>query len=155
VDVVIELTGRGAPGLDRPGSVVLVWRANPPVGWALPGGFVDYGETVERAAVREAAEETGLAVELVALLGVYSDPKRDDRQHNLSAVFVARAQGQPQAGDDAARVGVFALDELPEPLCFDHALILQHYRQWRAGLRPAAPVQTQTQEEPAWTPIAS
>lgn len=137
VDVVIELTGRGEPG-----PVVLVWRANPPLGWALPGGFVDYGETVERAAVREAAEETGLAVELVGLIGVYSDPRRDRRQHNLSAVFAGRALGEPRAGDDAARVGVFPLEALPAPLCFDHALILEHYRQWRAGLRPAAPVQT-------------
>jgi ADP-ribose pyrophosphatase YjhB (NUDIX family) len=103
---------------------------------------VDYGETVEHAATREAAEETGLAVELVALLGVYSDPRRDQRQHNLSVVFAGRAMGSPIAGDDAARVGVFPLEALPAPLCFDHALILDHYRQWRAGLRPAALVQT-------------
>ncbi len=137
VDVVIELGGRGEPG-----PVVLIERAGEPRGWALPGGFVDYGESVERAARREAAEETGLEVELVALLGVYSDPRRDQRQHNLSAVFAARAMGEPKAGDDAAGVGVFGLDELPEALCFDHGLILAHYRQWRAGLRPAAPVQS-------------
>lgn len=137
VDVIIELTGRGETG-----PVVLIERKNPPRGWALPGGFVDYGESMEQAAVREAAEETGLRVELVALLGVYSDPRRDPRQHNLSAVFAARAGGEPQAGDDAAGVGVFALDKLPEALCFDHGLILAHYRKWRAGQRPAAPVQT-------------
>lgn len=148
VDVIIELAGAGEPG-----PVVLVWRANPPRGWALPGGFVDYGESVEQAARREAAEETGLAVELAALIGVYSDPRRDARQHNLSVAFAARATGAPQAGSDAARVGVFPLRDLPSPLCFDHALILEHYRQWRAGLRPAAPAQTP--EEQAWTPSAS
>lgn len=135
VDVVVEL--RDLPG--RP--VVLIERANPPIGWALPGGFVDYGESLEEAARREAAEETGLAVELVALLGVYSSPGRDPRQHTLSAVFTGRAAGVPRAGSDAAGVRAFAPERPPEPLCFDHGLILTHYRQWRAGQRPAAPVQ--------------
>jgi 8-oxo-dGTP diphosphatase len=134
VDVVIELRSPGRP-------VVLVRRANPPHGWALPGGFVDYGESLEQAAVREAVEETGLAVELVALLGAYSDPGRDPRQHNLSVVFVGRAAGEPRGGDDAAAARAFGLEELPEPLCFDHGLIMDHYRHWRAGLRPGAPVQ--------------
>ncbi len=138
VDIVIELgQGQGR----APGPIVLIERANPPLGWALPGGFVEYGESMERAARREAAEETGLAVELLALLGVYSRPERDPRQHNLSAVFAARAWGAPRAGSDAARARVFALDNLPAPLCFDHALIIEHYRAWRAGLRPAAPAQ--------------
>jgi ADP-ribose pyrophosphatase YjhB (NUDIX family) len=134
VDLVIELARPGRP-------IVLVERANPPHGWALPGGFVDYGESLEQAAVREAAEETGLAVELVAVLGVYSDPARDPRQHNLSVVFAARAQGEPSGGSDAAQARAFALDRLPWPLCFDHQLIVNHYRRWRDGLRPGAPVQ--------------
>ncbi len=134
VDLVIELARPGRP-------IVLVERANPPHGWALPGGFVDYGESLEQAAVREAAEETGLEVELVAVLGAYSDPGRDPRQHNLSVVFAARAQGEPRGGSDAAQARAFALDRLPGPLCFDHQLIVNHYRRWRHGLRPGAPVQ--------------
>jgi len=136
VDVVIELYEQGDPP-----PIVLIERRNPPRGWALPGGFVDYGETMEAAARREALEETGLKVELLALLGVYSDPRRDKRQHNLSAVFVARAQGTPQAGDDAAGLGVFSAGDPPRPLCFDHELILSHYLAWRRGERPASPVQ--------------
>lgn len=136
VDVVIELMGRGDPP-----PIVLIERRNPPRGWALPGGFVDYGETMESAARREAREETGLEVELLALLGVYSDPRRDQRQHNVSAVFVGRAGGSPQAGDDAAGLGLFSAEAPPRPLCFDHELILAHYLAWRRGQRPAAPVQ--------------
>lgn len=138
VDIIIELERPGKP-------IVLVKRANPPHGWALPGGFVDYGESLEQAARREAAEETGLRVELVAVLGAYSDPARDPRQHNLSVVFTARAEGEPKGGDDAAEAQAFALDRLPEPLCFDHGLILDHYRRWRAGERPGAPVQEGSQ----------
>ncbi len=134
VDLVIELARPGRP-------IVLVQRANPPHGWALPGGFVDYGESLEQAAVREAAEETGLSVELVAVLGAYSDPQRDPRQHNLSVVFVGRAHGEPLGGSDAAQAAAFAPDELPPRLCFDHGLIISHYLLWRAGLRPGAPVQ--------------
>ena len=139
VDVIIEL---GA-GPERP--IVLIQRKNEPRGWALPGGFVDYGESLERAAAREAAEETGLAVELIALLGVYSRPERDPRQHNLSVVFVARAEGQPRAGSDAGGAGVFDPENLPQPLCFDHDLIVEHYRAWRQGRRPAAPIQSWSQ----------
>jgi len=120
VDLVIEL-------VDRPGRpIVLIERRNPPHGHALPGGFVDLGETVEDAARREALEETGLEVELGGLFGVYSDPDRDPRGHTVSIVYLARAHGEPRAGDDAARVLVTGLDALPR-LAFDHARILADY----------------------------
>ena len=118
--------------VDRPGHpVVLIERANPPYGWAVPGGFVDVGESLEKAAVREAKEETSLDVRLVALLGIYSDPARDSRGHTVTAVYVAEACGTPQAADDARHVGVFSLDRLPSPLAFDHALILEDFRRYR------------------------
>ena len=120
VDIVIACPG---------GSVVLIERRNEPHGWALPGGFVDYGETLENAAIREAKEETGLEVELTGLLGVYSDPDRDPRQHTLAVVYTARAVDLAAlgAGDDAAKAQVFSLDALPAPLCFDHGRILEDY----------------------------
>jgi 8-oxo-dGTP diphosphatase len=118
VDLILELPGRG---------IVLIWRKNEPVGWALPGGFVDYGESLEQAAVREAEEEIGLRVELLRQFHTYSDPGRDPRQHTLSTVFLARAEGEPQSGDDAERVAVFPRDALPARLCFDHARILEDY----------------------------
>lgn len=139
VDIVIELAGG-----EGPGPIVLIQRANEPQGWALPGGFVDYGESVEQAAKREALEETGLQVELLALLGVYSQPGRDPRFHTQTTVFAARAEGSPKAGSDAAGLKLFGLKDLPQPICFDHGLILEHYGRWRAGKRPAAPIQ----EEP-------
>ena len=127
VDVIIETAD---------GRVVLVRRKNPPHGWALPGGFVDYGETLAAAARREAREETGLDVEITEMFHCYSDPRRDPRGHTVSTVFVGRASGDPTAGDDAAGVGTFALGELPE-LAFDHHLILSDYRAWRSsGRRP-------------------
>lgn len=120
VDVIIHVAGRG---------VVLVKRRNAPHGWALPGGFIDYGETAAQAAVREALEETGLRVELISLFGVYSDPARDPRQHTMTTVFIAVA-GNPDelaAGDDAAGVQVFAIGKWPEPVVFDHGRILDDY----------------------------
>lgn len=131
VDIIIEL-------MDRPyRPIVLIERLNPPYGWALPGGFVDYGETVENAAVREAAEETGLHIKLVEQFQVYSDPNRDPRQHTLSVVFLAMAKGEPFAGDDAKKLAAFELWDIPQNLCFDHERILRDYRYYREhGLRP-------------------
>jgi 8-oxo-dGTP diphosphatase len=125
VDLLIEL-------IDRPQRpLVLVERLNPPHGWALPGGFVDYGESVETAARREAHEETGLTVQLVELFHVYSQPDRDPRKHTLSVVFLARATGTPQAGDDAKHLQVFEPWQIPKNLCFDHDRILNDYLNYR------------------------
>ena len=118
VDVIIELQGEG---------VVLIKRKNPPLGWALPGGFVDYGETLEQAAVREALEETSLQVELTRQFHAYSDPQRDPRGHTITVVFTAKASGEPRAADDAQEIGVFQADALPSPLAFDHRQILTDY----------------------------
>lgn len=117
VDVIIE----------RDGGIVLIDRLNPPHGWALPGGFVEYGETVEQAAVREAREETGLDVELVRQFHTYSDPGRDPRQHTVAVVFIGRGTGALHPASDAAAVGVFPQGDLPGDLAFDHAAILDDY----------------------------
>jgi 8-oxo-dGTP diphosphatase len=117
VDIIIEIQE----------GIVLVKRKNPPYGWALPGGFVDYGESLEAAAVREAREETSIEVSNLRLLGCYSDPSRDDRMHTISAVYVADGCGHLQAADDAVHAEVFPLSGLPEHLCFDHSTILIDY----------------------------
>ena len=108
-------------------GIVLIKRKNPPFGWALPGGFVDYGESLEASAVREAKEETSLDVTLVSEFGAYSEPDRDPRMHTITVVFIAKAEGEPQAADDAAEIGIFYKDTLPEKLAFDHGSILQDY----------------------------
>ncbi len=126
-DVIAEIGDR----------IVLIERRNFPPGWAIPGGFVELGERVEDAAVREAREETSLAVELRALLGVYSRPDRDPRGHTISVVYVGRAHGEPRADDDAKGVGLFAPEALPAPLAFDHAEILADYLHFiRTGAPP-------------------
>lgn len=123
-DIIIEL-------VDLPKRpFVLIERANPPYGWALPGGFVDVGETVEQAAIREALEETSLDVGLKALLGLYSNPKRDSRGHTVTAVYIGEAHGLPKAADDAKNCGIFTFDDLTSELAFDHALVLADYQNY-------------------------
>jgi 8-oxo-dGTP diphosphatase len=126
-DVIIESGDR----------IVLIRRKHPPPGWAIPGGFIDAGETAQDAAVREALEETGLRVTLTDLLGVYSDPARDPRRHTISTVYIGKAEGTPSGGDDAAEARLFSEGDLPSPLAFDHARILADYFRFkRTGKRP-------------------
>ncbi len=125
VDMIVEMRDRP----DRP--IILIQRLHEPFGWAIPGGFIDYGEAAETAAKREALEEIGLEIELVELLGVYSDPDRDPRKHTLSVVYIATATGTAKAGDDAKQVHLVNLWEIPTNLCFDHAKILADYRKYR------------------------
>jgi 8-oxo-dGTP diphosphatase len=131
VDIIIEL-------VDRPGRpIVLIERKYPPPGWAIPGGFVDVGETVEAAARREAKEETSLEVRLVTLLGVYSDPQRDPRSHTASVTYIAEAVGQPVAEDDAKSCQICDVNQLPALLAFDHGQIVADYVRYRTtGVLP-------------------
>ncbi len=132
VDIIIEL-------IDKPHRpIILIERLNPPYGWAIPGGFVDYGESVETAAKREALEEISLEVELIQQFHVYSEPNRDPRKHTLSIIFIATAKGTPQAADDAKSVGIFNSWEIPSNLCFDHSKIIDDYWRYRNyGIRPS------------------
>jgi 8-oxo-dGTP diphosphatase len=138
------MSGTHAPGppltvdaiIETEGGIVLIERKNPPHGWALPGGFVERGESLAAAVVREAKEETSLDIELKEQFFAYSDPARDPRGPTVSVAFIARAAGTPVAADDAQKVGVYRLDALP-PLAFDHAQILDDYRRFRqSGQRP-------------------
>jgi ADP-ribose pyrophosphatase YjhB (NUDIX family) len=108
-------------------GVILIKRKNPPYGWAIPGGFVDYGEPLEEAAVREAKEETSLDVKLIKQFHTYSDPKRDPRHHSISTVYIGRGKGKPKAKDDAIEIGVFNESNLPDEIAFDHRSILMDY----------------------------
>ncbi|MBI4764407.1 MAG: purine-nucleoside phosphorylase [Deltaproteobacteria bacterium] len=137
VDIIIELKG---------GKIVLIRRKNPPFGWALPGGFVDYGESLEAAAIREAEEETGLKVSLIRQLHTYSNPDRDPRRHTITTVFIARAEGSPKADDDAAEIGIFEGDSLPRPLAFDHGSILDDYFRQKQKEKAGKTLPEQTEE---------
>ncbi len=118
VDIIIEIES---------GGIVLIKRKNPPYGWAIPGGFVDYGESLEKAAVREGKEETSLDVELIRQFHTYSDPARDPRHHTITTVYTAKGKGKPEAKDDAIEIGVFTRSNLPEQIAFDHRRILEDY----------------------------
>jgi ADP-ribose pyrophosphatase YjhB (NUDIX family) len=118
VDIIIEIESKG---------IILIKRKNPPYGWAIPGGFVDYGESLEEAALREAKEETNLDVERLKQFHTYSDPQRDPRHHSISTVYVAKGRGKPRAKDDAIEIGIFTESSLPGEIAFDHRLILLDY----------------------------
>jgi len=122
VDIIIEIKRKNGQE-----GIILIKRKNPPHGWALPGGFVDMGESLEEAAVREAKEETSLDIRLKSQFHTYSDPKRDPRKHTISTVYVATAQGRPIAQDDAQDIRIFTEEEINFPLAFDHKKILADY----------------------------
>ena len=123
VDIIIEIND----------GIVMIERKNPPLGWALPGGFVDYGEPLEATAIREAKEETSLDVKLDAQFHTYSDPDRDPRHHSITTVFIAKGTGTPKAEDDAKNIGVFTEQALPDPIVFDHEKIIADYIQYKKG----------------------
>ena len=124
VDIIIEVNDK----------IVLIQRVNPPYGWALPGGFVDYGESLESSAIREAKEETSLDVTLKEQFHTYSDPDRDPRHHTVTTVFIGKGAGTPKAADDAKRLGVFTERDLPKPIVFDHRKIIDDYFRYRQGV---------------------
>jgi 8-oxo-dGTP diphosphatase len=125
VDIIIK----------TPDGIILIERLNPPHGWALPGGFVDYGETIEQAAIREAKEETSLCVTLEEQFHTYSDPKRDSRHHTISTVFIAHSGDIPKAADDAKNLGVFTQKNLPDPIVFDHRKIIDDFFKYQNGMK--------------------
>jgi len=118
VDIIIEIKSKG---------IILIKRKNPPYGWAIPGGFVDYGESLEEAALREAKEETNLDIKLIRQFHTYSDPKRDPRHHSISTVYIAKGEGEPKAKDDALEIRIFDESNLPDEIAFDHRSILYDY----------------------------
>lgn len=124
-DIIIELENNDKT------QIVLIERLNPPFGWAIPGGFVDKGESIESAAIREAKEETGLDVTLKCLLGCYSEPERDPRFHTASLVYIASANGVPVAGDDAKTTRLFDIDSIDVELAFDHQQIVDDYLNYK------------------------
>ncbi len=125
IDIIIEIDG----------WIVLIERKNPPYGWALPGGFVDYGESLEASAAREAKEETSLNIKLKEQFHTYSDPDRDPRHHTVTTVFIARATGIPKAADDAKKAKTFTENNLPTPIVFDHEKIISDYFRYKKGGR--------------------
>jgi len=122
VDIIIETGDAG---------IILIKRKNAPIGWALPGGFVDYGESLEDAATREALEETSLNIEILSQFHTYSDPSRDPRHHTITTVYIAKASGIPKAADDATETGVFCPNNLPHNIVFDHRQIIEDYYGWK------------------------
>ncbi|MFO8083603.1 MAG: NUDIX hydrolase [Desulfobacterales bacterium] len=123
VDIIIELNDQ----------IVLIKRANPPLGWAIPGGFVDYGESLETAAKREAKEETGLEVILTDQFHTYSAPDRDPRHHTVTTVFIAKARGVPKGMDDARKAQLYTRETIPQNMAFDHGKIIDDYFRYRSG----------------------
>jgi 8-oxo-dGTP diphosphatase len=123
VDIIIEIDDK----------IILIERANPPYGWALPGGFVDYGESLESAAIREAKEETTLEVALEEQFHAYSDPARDPRHHTITTVFIGKGMGTPKPADDAKELGLFSKHDLPDPIVFDHHKIIRDYFRYKGG----------------------
>lgn len=126
VDIIIEITDHNNYNLSGT-KIVIIRRKNPPYGWALPGGFVDYGESLENAAIREAKEETSLNVELIKQFHTYSEPGRDPRQHTISTVYIAKAFGIPVGMDDALEAKLIDRNSIPDDMAFDHGIIIKDY----------------------------